>query len=42
MNDRLNPKVGRRDVQHRLAEWRTRYRNPERAAFQAAVARGRA
>jgi hypothetical protein len=28
----------RADALWRLAEWRTRYRNPERAAFQAAVA----
>jgi hypothetical protein len=29
----------RRDARHRLAEWRTLYRAPERAAFQAAVRR---
>ena len=29
----------RRDARHRLAEWRRLYRQPERAAFQAAVAR---
>ncbi len=31
----------RRDARHRLAEWRTLYRTPERAAFQQAVARSR-
>lgn len=29
----------RRDARHRLAEWRRLHREPERAAFQAAVAR---
>ena len=32
----------RRDAQHRLAEWRRLHREPERRAFEAAVARSRA
>ena len=31
----------RRDARHRLAEWRRLYQRPERAAFQAAVARNK-
>ena len=32
----------RRDARHRLAEWRTLYQRPERAAFRQAVARSKA